>query len=190
MILFVIVFCVLIAVGFGIASAVSDFKSLQIPNLYSLCIIGAFIVAYLADLLTGQGLEFFFDWKSHLLSGAIVFGATFVLFGFKLIGAGDSKLCTAFGLWVGLTGLTAFLFYMSIIGALLGIATKVMQKRILVANPVEGGWIAKAQSGANDLPYGIAITLGAIIAFYLLGYFSSEKLAALASVSLFTENKT
>jgi prepilin peptidase CpaA len=188
MIVFVIVFCVLIAVGFGIASAVSDFKSLQIPNLYSLCIVGAFIAAYAVDALTGNGLEFFSGWKSHLLSCAIVFGATFALFGFKLIGAGDSKLCTAFALWVGLTGLTVFLFYMSIIGALLGLATKIMQKRILVANPVEGSWIAKAQSGANDLPYGIAITLGAIIAFYLLGYFSPEKLAALASASMLTEN--
>ena len=45
MILFLIVFCVMVAVGLGIASAISDFKSITIPNLYSGCIVLAFVPA-------------------------------------------------------------------------------------------------------------------------------------------------
>ncbi len=186
MILFLIVFCMLVAIGFGIASAISDFRSMTIPNLYAGCIVLAFIPAYAADAFSGNGMEFFASWKSHLIAAAVVFAITFVLFSVRVIGAGDSKLCSAFALWVATPGLAAFLFYMSIFGALLGLATKLLNKRKLVANPKEGGWIAKSQNGEQGVPYGIAILFGVIIAFYQLGYFSPEKLAILAG---YTENQ-
>ena len=145
-----------------------------------------FVPAYLADALTGNGMEFFAPWKSHLLAGVIMFVLTFLLFTAKVIGAGDSKLCSAFALWVGVSGLASYLFYMAILGALLGIATKLLQGRQLVPAAKEGSWIAKSQSGGNGVPYGIAICFGAIVAFYALGYFSPEKLALLAG---YTENQ-
>jgi prepilin peptidase CpaA len=178
MILFIVVFCVLIALGFGVAAGIADFKSMNIPN--SLSILLAFIPAYAADAFTGQGLEYFAGWQSHLIAVLAVFAVTFILFGLKLIGAGDSKLCSAYALWVALPGLAPFLFYMTVIGAVLAIATKIMNKRVIIAQPAEGSWIAKAQGGFAGVPYGIAITLGATIAFYQLGYFSPEKLALLA----------
>lgn len=186
MILFLIVFCMVVALGFGIAAAISDFRSMTIPNLYAACIVLAFIPAYLADAFTGNGLEFFTSWKSHLVAAAVMFVITFLLFTARIIGAGDSKLCSAFALWVGLHGLAPYLFYMTMLGAVLGIATKVMGSRKLVAEPREGSWIAKSQAGEMGVPYGIAICFGAIIAFYLLGYFSPEKLALLAG---YTENQ-
>lgn len=183
MILFIIVFCLLVATGFAIASGIADFKAMNIPNIYSLGIILAFIPAYATDAFSGQGMEFFASWKSHLIAGLVMFAITFVLFSLRMIGAGDSKLATALALWMGLPGLPAFLFYMAITGALLGIATKVMNKRVLAPNAPEGSWIAKAQSGFGGVPYGIALALGAIIAFYHLGYFAPEKLAMLAGVA-------
>ncbi len=186
MILFLVVFCMLVAIGFGVISAVSDFKSMTIPNIYAGCIILAFIPAFAADAFSGAGMEFFASWKAHLAAGALVFGLTFALFSFRVIGAGDSKLCSAFALWVGMSGLASFLFYMAVVGALLGFATKVMNKRKLMENPPEGSWIAKSQAGNMGVPYGIAICFGAIVAFYQLGYFSPEKLALLAS---YTENQ-
>ena len=186
MILFLVVFCMLVAIGFGIAAAISDFKSMTIPNMYAAFIVLAFVPAYAADALTGAGPELFASWKSHLIAGVLVFIITFVLFTARLIGAGDSKLCSAFALWVGMSGLASFLFYMAIIGAVLGLATKVMNKKILVQSPKEGGWIAKSQAGQMGVPYGIAICVGVMIAFYQLGYFSPEKLALLAG---YTENQ-
>ncbi len=184
-VLFLVVFCMLIAIGFGIASAVSDFKSMTIPNIYAGLIFLAFIPAYAADAFSGSGVEFFGSWKMHLISGVLIFAITFVLFSFRLIGAGDSKLCSAFALWVGTTGLAALMFYMAIFGAVLGIMTKIMNKHKLVEAPADGSWIAKSQAGHMGVPYGIAILFGAIIAFYQLGYFSPEKLALLAG---YTEN--
>lgn len=186
MILFVIVFCLMVAIGFGIASAISDFRSMTIPNLYAGLIVLAFIPAYLADHFTGNGLEFFASWKAHGLAAAIMFVITFILFTLKVIGAGDSKLCSAFALWTGLNGLIPYLFYMAILGALLGVATKILAARKPFAAPKEGSWIAKSQEGQMGVPYGIAICFGAIVAFCVLGYFSPEKLALLAG---HTENQ-
>jgi prepilin peptidase CpaA len=183
MILFIVVFCMLIAIGFAVAAGVADFKTMNIPNIYCLGIVLAFLPAFATDALTGDGMEFFASWKSHLMAGIGMFGVTFLLFSLGMIGAGDSKLISALALWVGVPGLPAFLFYMAVTGAVLGVATKVMNKRVLVATAPEGSWVAKAQGGFGGVPYGIAIALGAIIAFYQLGYFSPEKLAMLAGVS-------
>lgn len=184
MTLFIVVFCMLIALGFAIAAGVADFKTMNIPNIYSLGIILAFLPAFATDALSGDGMEFFASWKSHLIAGVGMFGVTFLLFSLGMIGAGDSKLSSALSLWVGIPGLPAFLFYMAITGALLGVATKVMNKRVVVEGPKEESWIAKAQAGGVGVPYGIAIALGAIIAFYQLGYFSPEKLAMVAGIPI------
>ena len=185
MILFLVVFCMLVAIGFGIAAAISDFKSMTIPNIYAGFIVLAFIPAFAADMFTGAGMEFFASWKSHLLAAAVVFAVTFVLFSIRVIGAGDSKLCSAFALWVGIGGLASYLFYMAMLGALLGLTTKLLQARKPIQNPKEGSWIAKSQAGQPGVPYGIAICFGVIVAFYQLDYFSPEKLALLAG---YTEN--
>lgn len=185
MLLFLVVFCLLVAVGFGIASAISDFKSMTIPNIYAAGIALAFVPAFAADALTGNGVEFFASWHSHLLAAVIIFAATFALFSFKVMGAGDSKMCSAVALWCGLGGLAPFLFYMAIIGAVLGLTTKLLNKKTMVANPASGSWIGRSQAGEMGVPYGIAICLGAIIAFYQLGYFSPEKMLLLTNT---TEN--
>jgi prepilin peptidase CpaA len=186
MILFLVVFCVLIAVGFSMASAISDFRSMTIPNIYSALIILAFVPAYAADFFSGHGMEYFADWSSHALAAILVFAITFVLFVLKVMGAGDSKLCSALALWVGVAGLPAFLFYMAVTGAVLGIITKILNKKPLVSAPLEGSWIDKSQKGQGGVPYGIAICVGAIVAFYMQGYFSPETFAALAG---YTENE-
>lgn len=185
MLLFLVVFCLLVAVGFGIASAISDFKSMTIPNIYAAGIAIAFVPAFAADAMTGGGMEFFASWQSHLLAAVIIFAATFALFSFKVMGAGDSKMCSAVALWCGLSGLAPFLFYMAIIGAMLGLATKMLNNKTMVANAPTGSWIGRSQAGEMGVPYGIAICLGAIIAFYQLGYFSPEKMMMLAN---YTEN--
>lgn len=186
MILFLVVFCVLVALGFAVASAISDFKSMTIPNVYAGGIVLAFIPAYAADYLSGAGMEFFAAPASHLIAALVVFIITLFLFAARVMGAGDSKLCSALALWVGISGLAAFIFYMAVAGALLAVATKIMNKRKVCEAPKEGGWIDQAQRGLAGVPYGIAICLGALIAFYQLGYFSPDTLGALAN---YTENQ-
>ena len=109
MLVFIVIFAVIVALGFGVASAWSDFKGFTISNIYSLGVILAFVPAFLAVFLLAPDVVYFASWKSHLLAAAGVFAITFVLFTTNMIGAGDSKLCTAYALWVGLLGLPAFL---------------------------------------------------------------------------------
>jgi prepilin peptidase CpaA len=186
MILFLVVFGMLVAIGFLVAAAISDFRTMTIPNIYAGGIALAFFPAFFSDMFTGAGMEFFGGWQSHAIGFVAIFAVTFVLFSLRVIGAGDSKLASAVALWVGLSGMASFLFYMAIVGALLGLATKLMNSKVLVAAPKEGGWIAQSQAGRLGVPYGIAICVGAIVAFYQLGYFSPEKLALLAG---YTENQ-
>jgi Flp pilus assembly protein protease CpaA len=67
-------------------------------------------------------------------------------------------------------GLVVFLFYMALMGGLLGIAALVMKKKQPFKNPPEGSWAQKAQSGKSVVPYGIAITFGAWCAFFHTGF--------------------
>lgn len=180
MLVFIVIFSVIVAIGFGLASAWSDFKGFTISNAYSLGVIIAFIPAFLAVLLLAPDAGYFASWKSHLLAAAVVFAVTFVLFTLKLIGAGDSKLCTAYALWLGVLGVPAFLFYMTLMGGVLGLMTLLMRRWKPFREPAEGGWIARAQAGASDVPYGIAIVAGAVIGFIQCGYFDPASLAALA----------
>ncbi len=170
MVLFIIIFCLLVVIGLGVLAAVSDWRGLLIPNAYSLGIILAFIPAYAAFLFFAGDSGYFQGWASHLGAFAILFIGSFILFTLNMFGAGDSKLATAFALWVGLEGLGAFVFYMALVGGLLGLVTLGLRKYKPFAHVRPGTWFARAQAGDNVVPYGIAITAGAIAAFFWLGY--------------------
>ena len=181
LLVFVIVFCALIALGFGAASAWSDVTRLTIPNLYAALIGAAFIPAYVGVALLAPDVDLFFSLQNHIFAAAIVFAVTYGLFFFKLIGGGDSKLLTVYALWTGLNGLMPLLFFMALVGGLLGFMTLVFQKNTFIEKPAAGGWIEKAQSGKSDVPYGVAIFIGAVVAFWQVGYLKPDVLMQLAT---------
>lgn len=168
---------VFVALGTGVLASWSDFKGLTIPNLYSVIVAGAFVATYAILWVFGRD-DVFFSFFSHVLGALIVFGVTMVMFALKGIGAADSKLGTAFALWVGLKGLFPFLFFMSLFGGALGAAALLMKKYKPFKNPPKGSWVAEVQGGASKVPYGIAIALGALVSFVTLGYFSGEVFAS------------
>jgi Flp pilus assembly protein protease CpaA len=177
--LIVFLACVFVAVAAGAMAAWSDWKGMTIPNLYSALIIGAFFPAFIFVKWLGPSAVFF-SLTSHLLAALIVFGVTAVMFAVKAIGAADSKLGTAFAFWVGLKGLPAFLFYMALAGGLLGLTALALRKWKPVKNPPAGSWIARVQAGEGSVPYGIAISLGALASFLYLGYLGVDVLYAFA----------
>lgn len=180
MVLFIILFCLIVALGLGLAAALSDWRGLIIPNIYPAGILLAFVPAYAAFWFFAQGSDVFEGILSHLAGFGLVFLGSFALFSFNMFGAGDSKLCSAFAIWVGLKGLSAFIFYMAVIGGVLGLVTIMLKRHKPFPAAREGTWIARAQAGENSVPYGIAITGGALIAFVWLGFFSVDTLLALA----------
>lgn len=164
--------CLFVAVAVGALAAYSDWKGMTIPNWHSAAIIGAFIAAFVFVNLFDQGM--FSTFMSHLIAAVVMFVITAGLFAMRVIGAGDSKLGTAYALWVGVAGLPAFLFYMALIGGLLGVVALLLRKYKPVPAPKEGSWVAQAQAGASKVPYGIAIFSGALASFVKLGYFSPQ----------------
>ena len=182
MLVFIVVFCVVVALGFCLASAWSDWSGMTIPNTYPVGIIATFGIAAAALYFLAPEAGYLFSLKSHFISFALVFAVTFVLFSLKMIGAGDSKLAAAVALWTGVKGLFPFLFFMGITGAVLGLAALYLQKNKPVAEPKEKSWIERVQGGESTVPYGIAIAVGALIAFIQVGYFSPEKLALLVDI--------
>ena len=168
---------VFVAIGAGGLASYSDFKGLTIPNAHSVAVAGAFVFTYVVLWLFGRD-DVFFSLGSHIVGAVIVFGVTLAMFALKGLGAADSKLGTAFALWVGVKGLFLFLFYMALFGGVLGVAALLLRKFKPFKTPSEGGWIARVQAGESKVPYGMAIVFGALVSFVKLGYFSGEVLSS------------
>lgn len=180
----ILVFCSLVALGCGALGAWSDFRGLTISNLYTLLILAGFVVAFAANaVLAPEGVSYFGPLKAHILAGGFFFAVTFALFSFGWLGAGDSKIGSAFALWVGMKGLICFLFYMALAGGLLAVAAVVIKNRKPFSAPPAGSWIAKIQEGQSAVPYGIAIFIGAVAGFVQNGFFAPGHLIALAGGS-------
>jgi prepilin peptidase CpaA len=179
---FTVVFCTLIALGFGAAAAWSDYARLIIPNPYVILVALAFVPAFLTVTYFTKDVTFFSNWQSHAIAGVMVFIITYALFHFNMLGGGDAKLISAFALWVGLSGLMSFLFFMALAGGLLGVATILLGKWKPVKKPVKGSWIYKAQAGKKEVPYGIAIFIGALVSFWHTGYLKPNELVDIALV--------
>lgn len=138
-----------------VLSCVSDVRSLRIPNIYPLIIIGCFVAAF---VLTPQYFE---KWWEHMGAFAIIFVITGIMFFMRMMGGGDSKLGSALALWVGLQGVVPFVFFMGIAGGVIALLSLWMRRKKPFKNPPEGSWMAQVQAGRNAVPYGIAIGIGA-----------------------------
>ncbi len=174
LILFLIfVFAVL---GIGVLAGVSDLRGLMIPNLYSALILGAFPLCYV--LMWVLGVDVFKPLWSHMGALVVIFAVSAAMYHFRIMGAADSKLASAYALWLGLGALPLFLFVMTLVGALLGATALYIKKKKPFKAPPEGSWADQLQAGVNKVPYGIAIVAGAFYGFYVSGYLAFGNLAA------------
>ncbi len=169
MIPLIILLCSIGALVIGLASGWTDLKGLKIPNLHSIGVLGLFALAFGLDYVS-EDVRVFHAITSHLMAGGIMFVLTVILYSLKLLGAGDSKLASVYGIWVGLSGLPAFLFYMTVFGGVLGLAALIIQKTKPFKAATPGSWIDGLQGGNGAIPYGTAIAFGAIMGFVHAGY--------------------
>lgn len=175
-VLIIFLMCIFITLIVGWAAGLSDYKTMTIPNLYSVYVMVAFAFAYLC--VWGGGYDgVFASIYSHVISAVVTFLVTFALFAIKVIGAGDSKFATACALWIGAKFLPIYLFYMTLCGGVLGAIALYIKKKKPFDAPLEGSWIDQVQSGKDKVPYGIAIGFGMVIAFVYAGYFSADLLS-------------
>jgi prepilin peptidase CpaA len=143
----------------AIMAALKDLTSYTIPNWISLALAGAFAVAAVA---TGLPLS---TAGVHVAAGLIALLAGMVLFAIGWIGGGDAKLLAACCLWFGWPGGREFLLDTALAGggfALFLIAARGQMVRAFL--PLTG-WAGRLTTPGEPAPYGVAIALGALIAF-------------------------
>ncbi len=101
----------------------------------------------------------------HSLAALVVLVFGFALFSAGLLGGGDAKLLAAAGLWFGWPSLLSFLVFTALAGGVLAIAMKVWKLVEIERDVGESGWMKRWLSFKPDLPYGVAIAAGGILAF-------------------------
>lgn len=142
-----------------IAAGISDFLTLRIPNWLNVLIALAFFPLAFATGMTGMEILW------HCLAAVIVLVVGFGLFSAGFIGGGDAKLLAAAALWIGWAQLPPFLVFTAIAGGVLVILMKAWQMFRLEGEVHEIGWAKRLFAFKMDLPYGVAIAAGAILAF-------------------------
>jgi Flp pilus assembly protein protease CpaA len=164
------------ALGVGVLASVSDIRGLTIPNLYSILIAAAFVPAYGVMWVFGYQSVFSPLW-SHIAALVLIFILSAALFHFKVMGAADSKMASAYALWLGLAALPIYLFIMTLCGAVLGAVALYIKKKKPFSNPAPESWAGQLQAGGSKVPYGAAIFCGALYAFYSKGYIDIVRLS-------------
>jgi prepilin peptidase CpaA len=86
----------------------------------------------------------------HLTSGLIIFLSTAILFKFKVFGAGDSKLATAYSIALLPNQLLDAVILTLLFGGLLSLFYLIKDRLIL----------KKSREDERGLPYGVAISFG------------------------------
>jgi prepilin peptidase CpaA len=146
-----------------IIAAMSDITTYRIPNwLTGLTALLFFPMA----LATGMPVVEF-GW--HVLAGVILFFVGYGLFSLKLFGGGDAKLMAAAGFWFGTSQLMFFILMTAIAGGGLAFAfalyTAVSKNWGQNTAKIEEAVSKKLVKKATKLPYGIALCVGALLAF-------------------------
>lgn len=142
-----------------IVAALRDLTSYTIPNWISLVLIGLFpVVALLAGFSPGA-------FGIGLAAGGIALVAGIGMFALGWIGGGDAKLFAAAALWLGWPAAAPFVIWTALAGG--GLAVVLLWGRRLGAPVAERGpnWFGRLMTPGGDVPYGLAICFGALMAY-------------------------
>jgi prepilin peptidase CpaA len=134
--------------------AYSDIRTRRIPNelIAGILALAAFRIALEGDPDTAI---------RTLAAGAALFGATFLLFWRGLLGGGDVKLMVATGFLVGYHDVLAYLFVMTVSGALMAFAILAGERlKLRAPMPAEESGEKPARV---TVPYGVAISAAGIM---------------------------
>ena len=156
-------FTILAFAGLLIAAAASDWRSMVVPNRYSLALAGLFPSYVLAS---GAAV----DWIGSLIYAAIAFSVGFLLFALRLCGGGDVKLFAAVALWAGPALFVPMLFYTTVSGGLMAVGMWLHHKMSRRALPASLAYATrKTAFSKQPMPSAVAIAVGGLfVALQLL----------------------
>lgn len=143
-------------------ASMKDMSSLTIPNWVNAGIALAFVPAALTAFFAGDVTLATIGW--HFAVGAITFVICFVLFAVGAFGGGDAKMIPAIALWMGPAGMMPFILGTTVAGGMLALAVLLARKSIPEA--FAPGFVRATMQDGNGVPYGVAISVGAIVGGY------------------------
>lgn len=136
----------------------SDLHRFEIPNAVPILLLAAFLVAHLA-----HGTELIVILR-QLGIGAAALALGFALFAFGVVGGGDVKLVAAVLPWLAPSQLPSFLFWMAMVGGLLGLLILALRRAPLAPEIFGKLWLQRLRDGGK-IPYGLAIGCAGLITF-------------------------
>lgn len=142
-----------------IAAGLHDLTTMKIPNWISgLLFLTYFPTAFMLGLpLATIGLSL------ALCLLVLVVGAG--MFALKWMGGGDAKLIAAATLWMGVAGILPLLLYTALIGGGFCLVLMAARSQLQVFAMNGPGWVTRLMQPKGDLPYGVAIAIGALLAY-------------------------
>jgi prepilin peptidase CpaA len=151
---------VLIFPALVIWGALKDLTSYTIPNAISLGLIAAFPVAALALGLPLAAIGM------SVAVGVVGLVLGMAMFAAGWIGGGDAKLFAAAALWIGLPGALTYLAVTGVSGGALAVGLLGLRSAPMRAF-IPGGpaWFTRLAEPGENVPYGVAIAVGALAAF-------------------------
>lgn len=140
-------------------AGIVDLTTMRIRNGLVLALLAAYVALV---PLAGFTLEEI-AWSAAIAAGLLVVSLVFFARGW--MGGGDAKLLAVTALWLGFDHTPAFLVYTALFGGALTLA--ILQLRLVVLPAFLGNrpWIAQLQSDKAGIPYGVAITIAALVVF-------------------------
>ena len=151
-----------------IAAALHDARRFKIPNGLSAALVGGFGVA---AIIVGMPLD---TLANHAMTAAVVLAVGFGLFwindqfGIYILGAGDTKMLTAIALWFGWPAFLTTLVIISLAGGVLSLGICYARAFTRKFPALSAKWEPMARLAATQqlrCPYGIAISIGALLTF-------------------------
>lgn len=139
-------------------AAASDLKSMLIPNRLCLILMAGF---FPAALLLGLPPLVILQ-HAGIGIAALILG--FIAFAFRVIGGGDAKLMAAAALWFDPTGALVFLIYTAIVGGVFTVLLVVARQFLQIYTPTLPEWLQTLLKPKGDIPYGVAICAGGLLA--------------------------
>jgi prepilin peptidase CpaA len=140
-------------------AAASDLFTMTISNRVSLALAAGFLVLAPAS---GMG---FHDMASHVGAGACVLAVTFTFFAMGWIGGGDAKVAAATALWFGFSHLLDYLLLASLFGGALTLLLLKFREWPLPYALTGQAWLLRLHATDSGIPYGIALSLGALMIY-------------------------
>lgn len=144
----------------AIVAAAKDLTSYIIPNWISVALAGGFCLLALTAGLPVSTLV------GHGAAAAVALICGMGLFALGWIGGGDAKLLAACCLWFGWPDSRAFLLDTAMAGGAFAFILLLLRGQLARPfTPVLSGWAGRLVTPGEPAPYGVAIALGALIAF-------------------------